>query len=136
MIGIGKIDESYRDGVYVPYSEEAFEDDDEVAVIHGPPELAFPALSDAMVDLRESFAAAADVGVIEAVERDALVAAFKRRSYRERSFAAVPEVLNELCFPQDRAAALSSWLPTGRIAQKQADARSAERRGGKEWVST
>src|SRR5206468_4971333 len=44
MIGVGAIFEAYRDG--------AIEDDDEVAVVHGPPELGYVQLSEAMVNIR------------------------------------------------------------------------------------
>jgi len=121
-VGVGKIYESYRSGCYAPYAGEAFEDDDEVAVIHGPAELSFPALSDAMVDLRETLAAAAREGIIDEPLRDGLVAAFKRRFYRERSFDALSEVLSELAVPASSAETLMDWLPRGRISQKRADA--------------
>ncbi|WP_193369881.1 TfuA-like protein [Pelagibius marinus] len=124
MIGIGKIYEAYRVGTYTPYESELFEDDDEVAVIHGPAELSYPALSDAMVDLRETLAAAARDGLIDEKLRDGLVAAFKRRFYRERSFAALPELLAEMEVDTATAEALTAWLPQGRISQKRADARA------------
>ena len=124
MVGVGKIYEAYRLGTYDPYSSEVFEDDDEVAVIHGPAELSYPALSDAMVDLRETWAAAARAGIIDEALRDALSAAFKRRFYRARSFDALPEVLAELAVAAPVADALLNWLPDGRISQKRADARA------------
>ena len=124
MVGVGKIYEAYRVGSYAPYERELFEDDDEVAVIHGPAELSYPALSVAMVDLRETLAAAARDGVIDERLRDSLVAAFKRRFYRERSFDALPELLAELKVDAAVAGALMDWLPEGRISQKRADARA------------
>lgn len=123
MIGFGKIYEAYRSGCYSPYESESFEDDDEVAVIHGPAELGFPALSDAMVDLRETLAAAAAAGIIDAGLRDALVAGFKGRFYRERSLSALPQMLAELSVERPREEALLAWLPAGRVLQKAADAR-------------
>src|SRR5437763_215841 len=51
MKGIGRIYEDFRDGVLI--------DDDEVAVLHGPPELDYRPLTDAMVDIRATFAEAA-----------------------------------------------------------------------------
>lgn len=123
MIGHGKIFEAYRSGRYAPYDGEAFEDDDEVAVIHGPAELAFPALSDAMVDLRETFAAAARDGAIDTGLRDALVATYKRRYYHHRNLEALPEVLAAVGADTAQAAALTAWLPDGRVSQKKNDAR-------------
>jgi hypothetical protein len=121
MVGVGKIFEAYSSGSYTPYNDEPFEDDDEVAVIHGPAELSYPPLSVAMVDLRETLAQAAQAGVIDAALRDALVAAFKRRFYRARSFEALPEILTGLGVPSGTVQALQAWLAEGRISQKKAD---------------
>ena len=122
MQGVGRIFEAYRDGVYPPFNQEVFEDDDEVAVIHGPAELGFPALSDAMVDLRSTFARAAAEGVLDEALRDSLVAAFKERPYRQRSWDALPEVLAALDVAEDTGAALQRWLAEGRVEQKREDA--------------
>ena len=64
MRGIGRVFEAYRAG--------ALEDDDEVAVIHGPPETGYLALSEAMVNIRATLAAAARDGLIGPATRDAL----------------------------------------------------------------
>jgi len=122
MTGVGKIFEAYLSGSYPPYEAETFEDDDEVAVIHGPADLAFPALSDAMVDLRETFAAAEREGVVDRTLRDAVAGAFKKRFYHHRSFEALPQVLEELEVAPGAARALLDWLPGGRVSQKRADA--------------
>ncbi|MBV5331336.1 tfuA protein, partial [bacterium] len=50
MVGIGRVFADYRDLIH--------EDDDEVAVIHGPAELGYPALSEAMVNIRATIAQA------------------------------------------------------------------------------
>ena len=128
MQGIGRIFEAYRDGVYPPFGGEVFEDDDEVAVIHGPAELGFPALSDAMVDLRSTFARAAAEGVLDEALRDRLVAAFKERSYRQRSWDALPEVLAALDVAAGTCEAVQRWLPDGRVDQKREDALALLRR--------
>ena len=124
MVGLGKIFESYRRGAYAPYDKEVFEDDDEVAVIHGPAELSYPALSDAMVDIRETLAGAARAGIVDEALRDALVATFKRRFYRDRNLGALPEVLQELGVAESVAEPLLAWLPKGRVSQKRADAQA------------
>ena len=43
MVGIGRIFEAYRDGILT--------DDDEVAVLHGPEELGYPVVTEAMVNI-------------------------------------------------------------------------------------
>src|SRR5207302_7200546 len=56
MRGVGYVYEAFRDWV--------LEDDDEVAVLHGPEELGYPALTEAMVNIRATFAEAARCGVL------------------------------------------------------------------------
>jgi hypothetical protein len=51
MVGVGKIYEAYRVARYAPF-DEPFEDDDEVAVLHAPPEAGSIPITDAMVDVR------------------------------------------------------------------------------------
>ena len=56
MEGVGTIFELYRDGV--------LEDDDEVAIAHGPAEAGFLAGSEAMVNIRQTLRKAERLGVI------------------------------------------------------------------------
>src|SRR5258708_125078 len=63
MRGVGKVFKAYCDGRYPPY-QDAFEDDDEVAIIHGPSEAGYVALSESIVDIRDTLARAAEVGII------------------------------------------------------------------------
>src|SRR3984957_15656038 len=58
MHGIGRIYEDFRDGV--------LQDDDEVAVLHGPEDLGYPPVTEAMVNIRATLAAAVCDGVIAA----------------------------------------------------------------------
>src|SRR5260221_163993 len=57
MRGIGGVYEDFRDGV--------LQDDDEVAVLHGPAELGYPPVTEAMVNIRATLAAAARDGVLK-----------------------------------------------------------------------
>ncbi|MGH7049322.1 MAG: TfuA-like protein [Acetobacteraceae bacterium] len=90
MCGVGKIFEAYRDARW-PGLDSRFEDDDEVAVIHAPAEAGSVPLSDAMVDLRATLAAAEMAGVISHGSALALAGAMKRRHFSERSLAALAE---------------------------------------------
>jgi hypothetical protein len=121
MQGTGRIFAAYRSGRFAPY-DDPFEDDDEVAVIHGPAELGFPPLSTALVDIRASLAAAAEAGVIAAATRDQLLAAAKALFYHERSLDGLPALGRDLGLPEGEMAALERWLPAGRVEQKRADA--------------
>lgn len=122
MVGVGRIYEAYRDGILAPYTNDSFEDDDEVAIVHGPPESGYLA-SDAMVNIRSTVAKAADEGVISPFARDALVRIAKGLFYKDRSYGALlgrAEKVSALAGP---VSALKSWLPSGRVDQKRDDAR-------------
>jgi hypothetical protein len=112
MQGVGQIFEAYRDGV--------LEDDDEVAVVHGPGEAGYVALSEPMVNIRATLERAEREGVISAPTRDILQGLAKCQFYQVRSWEAL------LGHAQDLAAgeldALRAWLPAGRVDQKRADA--------------
>jgi len=120
MRGIGRVYTAYRDGVWPGY-DDAFEDDDEVAVIHAPAELGGQALSDAMVDIRDTLLAAEAAGLLGRTERDALAAAMKRLHFAQRRFARLGEAAREQLAPA-RAAALQDWLPGHVVARKRLDA--------------
>jgi hypothetical protein len=79
MEGVGRIFEAYRDG--------ALEDDDEVAVAHGPAEDGYRAQSEAMVNLRATLAAAEAAGVVAPTTRGDLEAIAKALFYPERVYA-------------------------------------------------
>jgi len=120
MVGVGRVFAAYRSGRYPPF-EDPFEDDDEVAVIHAPADAGGLPLSDAMVDLRETLAAAAAAGAIEPAERDFLVAALKRLHFPERSVARLAALAAD-ALGQDRAANFADWLAANPISQKRRDA--------------
>src|SRR5687768_5008228 len=122
MRGIGRIFDAYRSRVLAPYRNEAFEDDDEVAVIHGPAESGYLAASEAMVNIRCTLAAAERAGVISAVTRDRLVEIAKRLFFPERTYEAVFERAREADVNDAELEALNAWLPEGRINQKRLDA--------------
>jgi len=120
MQGVGRIFAAYRDGVW-PGDPEAFEDDDEVAVIHAPAEVGGGALSDAMVDLRATLDAALADGIVAPADARRLTAALKRLPFGDRSFAALRAMADRQL---DAASAqrLADWLPNGKVACKRLDA--------------
>ena len=121
MQGVGRIFEAYRTGTLPPYAGR-FEDDDEVAVIHGPPETGYVALSEAMVNIRASLARAEAEGMIQATSRDRLAALAKGLHYHERGYGRLLDLAAEAPLPASEIAALRAWLPAGRIDQKRLDA--------------
>jgi len=109
MRGIGRVYDAFRDG--------ALEDDDEVAVLHGPEELGYPAVTEAMVDIRATVAAAVAQAVIAAETAATLIAVAKGLFYKERTY---PAVLGHV--PERARAAFTEWLPRGRVDRKRLDA--------------
>jgi len=114
MRGVGRIYEAFRDGI--------LEDDDEVAVLHGPEELGYPPVSEAMVDIRATFAEAARAGVIAAAPATRLTEIAKGLFYKERSYAAILDAAAAAGLPAATLQAFADWLPQGRIEQKRQDA--------------
>ncbi len=114
MEGVGAVFEAYRDGV--------LEDDDEVAVIHGPAELGYPMLSEAMVNIRRTLSDAYAEGVIMPPTRAVLERLAKDLPYRARTYHAVFQGAEDAGLPADELARFKAWLPTGRVDQKREDA--------------
>ncbi len=113
MLGIGKIFEDYRDG--------RLNDDDEVALLHGPAETGYIALSEPMVNVRATLDHAVAEGVIEKAAADAIGAAAKAQFYQERTWETVMTAA-EAQLPADTARHLTTWLAGGKVDQKRADA--------------
>jgi hypothetical protein len=114
MVGVGKVFESFRDGI--------LEDDDEVAVAHGPADLGFPPLSEAMVNIRQTLQKAETDRVISPDLRPALEQMAKQLFYPERSYPALLRCAVEAGLPESQIARLQAWLPEGRVNQKREDA--------------
>ena len=119
MVGVGDVFEAYRDGRLV--------DDDEVALCHGPAELGYVALSEPMVNLRASFAAARAAGVISPTLHDAALRIGRALHYPQRNCG---EVLRRLAAEGHDPVRLRDWLPTGRVDQKALDAEALLKRIG------
>jgi hypothetical protein len=120
MIGVGKVYESYCLHRYAPF-DDPFEDDDEVAVRHGPQEVGCIPVSHAMVDLRETLAVAEAAGVIGHDARNGLAAVLKRLHFPERNLARLEQAAATL--PGSGGEALVFWLRAGNfVSQKRRDA--------------
>jgi hypothetical protein len=114
MIGVGAIFEAYRDGV--------LEDDDEVAVAHGPADTGYRAGSDAMVNIRATLTRAVREGVVDAETASALEREAKRLFYAERSYARLLELGRDAGFAPAIVDGLRRWLASGAVNQKYDDA--------------
>jgi hypothetical protein len=118
MIGVGRIYEAFRDG--------ALEDDDEVALLHGPEEMGYLPLTEAMVNIRATMDEAVRIGVLtaEAAERAVMVA--KALFYKQRTYSAILRIpAAEIPIPSLNA--FNDWLGHGRQDRKRTDAVSMVR---------
>lgn len=107
MVGVGEIYKDFYDG--------RFEDDDEVAVIHGPAELGYPALCEPMVNIRATLEQAVSDDILTQENATAAVHLAKSMHYRHRTWKA-------LIAKADLGAGFGVWLKDGKINQKHQDA--------------
>ena len=114
MEGVGAVFEAFRDG--------ALQDDDEVAVVHGPAETGYVTLSDAMVNIRATFERAAAAGILSAAVASDLAALAKRLHYKDRRYDRLLQLAQSAGLPPVELSALRGWLPTGRVDRKRLDA--------------
>lgn len=114
MEGVGAIFRAFEAG--------HLEDDDEVAVIHGPAELGYPILSEAMVNIRRTLSDALEDGVIRPDIRAALERTAKALPYKMRGYGNLLELAMEAGIAEEDLKRFKSWLPTGRVDQKREDA--------------
>ena len=115
MRGVGRIFEAFRDGV--------LEDDDEVAVVHGPAELGYLSASESMVNIRATLALAENR---RRAPRRSRGGCWKRSL---NPFISASEIGRPCWMAPPRTAladselsALRDWLPAGRVDQKRLDA--------------
>lgn len=114
MVGVGSIFADFRDG--------RLWRDDEVAVTHGPAELGYPALSEALVNIRATLAQAVAAGQIGDRLAGELVAAAGALFYADRSLEAMARAYRARGGRDELAPADLQWLIKHRVDQKAADA--------------
>ncbi|HSB72511.1 MAG TPA: TfuA-like protein [Candidatus Methylomirabilis sp.] len=114
MEGVGAVFEAYRDGM--------LEDDDEVAVAHGPAETGYRPVSVAMVNIRFTLSAALKARVISPATRVALERIGKSLLYPDRTFPRILADATDEGIPAGELQAFRDWLPHGEVNQKKTDA--------------
>jgi hypothetical protein len=114
MEGAGRVFEAFRDGKLT--------DDDEVAVRHGPEEIGYPAVSEALVNIRATLAAAEARGTVAAGTRCRLEGIAKATFYPERSFGRLLADARRADLPAAELDALTAFLAETRVDQKRLDA--------------
>jgi hypothetical protein len=114
MVGIGRI--------YRWYSEGTLEDDDEVALLHGPAETRYLPLSEPMVNIRATCDAAVLAGVLKQSTADAIVTSAKNIHYRDRTWDHVLASVQEKNLVTSDLAQFANWKIEGYVDQKRRDA--------------
>ena len=121
MIGVGEVFEAYASG--------EIEDDDEVALSHLAEEFEFRPVTEAMVNIRATMAAAVEAGVVSEPEAEVLVAAQKARWFMDRRpLESLADATNTLGFDRSRVEQLDAFLRTNWVDVKARDARLALQR--------
>ncbi|HVG63542.1 MAG TPA: TfuA-like protein [Hyalangium sp.] len=114
MEGIGTIFEWYQTGL--------LEDDDEVALLHGPPEDGYVPLSEPMVNLRATLTAAESQGVISSALQGVLLTLVKETFYADRSYPLMLARALERGVGTGELDGLREFIRTRKVNQKRQDA--------------
>jgi hypothetical protein len=115
MIGIGEIFRAYRDG--------ATEDDDEVAVLHGPAELCFVAATEAMVNIRASLDRAVAQSILDPEEGARLCAIAKALFYKDRTWPHIRANAQRVGVSASSLDRFDRWRAVNAIDVKRRDAK-------------
>jgi hypothetical protein len=114
MVGVGRVFAAYRDGILA--------DDDEVAVLHGPEALGYPALTEAMVNIRATLDRSVAEGVVTWALASRLAEIGKALFYKERGWETIFRRAAAAGLPPGPLTELAAWLPSRRVDRKRADA--------------
>ena len=114
MKGVGEIFENYRNGV--------FEDDDEVAVMHGPAELGYLSLNVPMVNIRATLQLAQQHEVISQETASRSVEIAKSMFYQQRQWKNFIQALRDAAIDELEVASLEAWVPENAVDVKRRDA--------------
>ena len=111
MIGIGD--------VFHRYARGEFEDDGDVAQLHGPPELGFIALSEPLANIVATLEALSAEKLISPDECTVLIGEARALHYKERGY---PRLFGATYFSADRRTFLTAWAAKNAVDRKAEDA--------------
>lgn len=115
MIGVGRIFEEFYKG--------HFEDDDEVTVVHGPKDLGYPLLSEAMVNIRSTLKSALKNDIISHDLFKFCMIFIKNISYKKRNYPYIIKLLQKnSLFRSEEIDNLSEWFQQHAEDTKKQDA--------------
>ncbi|WP_405442162.1 TfuA-like protein [Streptomyces avidinii] len=113
MRGIGRVYRDYRVGT--------IEADDEVALLHGPPESDYRAMSEPLVVIRATLDRAVRDGECEAATAGALIDALRATPYPRRAFERFPELAEAVGVDPGELRALGEHCARHRVDVKRTD---------------
>ena len=113
MEGVGEIFARFRDG--------RLDDDAELALIFGPAELGYPAMSEPLVNIRATLEAARAAGVLAPRETLAALDAARGIFFKELTWPRLMAAAPGFGWRPGRIARFADWLPDGRVDLKRAD---------------
>ena len=114
MTGVGLVYRLFRSGTLI--------DDDEVAVLHGPAELDYVPLTEAMVNVRSTVDGALASGIVKPNVAAVLVSSAKSLFYKDRTFELILQRAAEGGLASKELERFADWLPRGKMDQKRLDA--------------
>jgi hypothetical protein len=114
MVGAGVIYRAYRRGVLI--------DDAEVAVLHGPEEIGYPSVSEALVNVRANLSRAQARGVLSQAARRLVLQSAQAIYYKDRTWERILAEAVRSGVTADEATALKSWLKSNSFDLKRRDA--------------
>ena len=116
MVGAGVIYRAYRRGALI--------DDAEVAVLHGPPELGYPSVTEALVNVRANLSRAGAKGVLSNDARRRVLQSAQAVYYKDRSWERILAKAMADGVSADDATRLKTWLKKNSFDLKRRDAGS------------
>ena len=116
MVGAGVIYRAYRRGVLI--------DDAEVAVLHGPAELGYPSVTEALVNVRANLSRARAKGALSNEARRRVLQSALAIYYKDRTWERVLARAVGDGMASDEAARLKDWLKKNSFDLKRRDARA------------
>lgn len=114
MQGAGVIYRAYRRGVLI--------DDAEVAVLHGPAELDYPSVTEALVNVRANLSRARAWGVVSPDSRRLVLQCAASVYYKDRTWDRILAESVRSGMKAEDAAALKAWLKQNLFDLKRSDA--------------
>ena len=114
MNGVGHIYRQFHSGQLT--------DDDEVALLHGPAEIGYVQLTDAMVNVPTTIDSALQLGIVEPEEAAVLIGAAKSLFYKDRTYEPILKRAAECDLAPEELERFADWLSGGKIDQKRLDA--------------